>query len=784
MGRSIAMDAAAGEVLMVSTINLNDRSQYPLVNVPQTADVWVKSRWADSWTRRPDLYAVQSVWSMAPAVSTTTLEYRYGRVLVPGARDFQNLSRITSRGYFVLVRWRDANNLPIDWLGYAETPVTRDRTFARDGLPESGKQTIPCFSLWRALEQCYVDNSVYVDPSNETDAKRSGGTGSIFNEGMRGNRSAQKRKLDGEGAAAYVFASPNDDTSTWWSTRDIIEHLATFHLPTPASVAQNSGVPWSVNNLDVLPTWDRPSLDSDLRSVASILSSLITPQNMLGFGIGARITGTDIPNVSSVTINPFSLLADPLTLPLGTLPANTDQFNLQWTTDPLTDVTVDEDSTGVVDQVVVQGPREITVTTLYAWPTTSAPYEKGWTTEDEDEYSDGARLWGSFATASIEQKRSMNERFRTTGKMRDVFSMYRWKKDWDGTIGGHPMFFTNEDGNGDPVVYAPSPLGVEVLDYLPLYAEVNYSGDPSEVDESNGLTLRKPFLSFRKRTDNNELIDDRFYVDRDGRLGVPEELMKSSPLEIGYEIDEKLNVRLIVRDAPQHALAGKEFVGNLGDLDQETLFGNLYHEGWSLTVAVRGDRRPRYFLPSQEAVADLDVVRRKIVTLDDDSLASVHITEGTFVGWANNTPLTTTSDGGLLRDPTPILESLCRMLAKQHGQPRRRANIKTGRRLAMLQLGSMINLVESAGGPVEAVISQVRIDAPMTEGQAKPASPTQSFVASPYQTDIMNLLRTPTGNAQRPQQKRKYGEKRVIKPRSERRPIVPLAQRQARRGIQ
>lgn len=733
----------------MTPIDLNNANQYPIKITSGTAQVWTKPRWSDAFTLRPDLTPVQSVWVVSPDFSTAALEYRYGRVIVPGAREYSTLSKITTRGYWVLIRWQSDNGSPLDWLGYAETPVTRDHYPARDNLPETGKQSIRCYGLMRALQHTIIDTTVYVDPANDTDAKRSGGTGSEFNAGMRGNRSKQKRKLDGEGTAAYVFAHPNDDEATWWSTRDIVEHLATFHLPTPASVAISGGVPWQVSNLAVLPSWDRPSISTDLRAVSSILQELIEPSKMLNYGIGITVTADAVPAVTAVTINPYSLLADPLTLPAGTLPANSSQFALQWSKDPLTQVVIDADSSSVYDQVIVQGPREIAVCTLNAFPINKSTHEKGWESTDEDKYSDGARLWSGFAAASASEKRSANENYRKDGKLKDVYSLYRFKKSWNGKTGDNFLFVPAKNDEGDDVAYIPSPLAIEILDYLPLYAEVNYMGDPAAVDEAAGLTLRKPVFALRKRNPDGSISATRIYMNEQGRLAPPTELIQNRTIKLEYEFEDGLNIRLIVRDAPQHAIAGKEFVGNLGDLDQETAFGNLTHAGWELTVAIRGDRRPRYSIPAPSALANLDVVRRKVVTLDDESLASVYIAKDAIVGFTNNTPNTVTSTGGLLRDPTPILQSLCTMLARQHGQPRQRVTIDTARRLPQLQLGSMLTQVETASGAVDATITEIRIDAPMSEGDQPPKAPRQTFIASPYRADVLSLLRTPVGDASR-----------------------------------
>jgi hypothetical protein len=718
-------------------LNLNDRSTFPTRVAARSVQVWTKPTWAAPFTLRTDLFATQSVWTTAPEVATAALEYRYGLVLLPGADTPVTLTKITARGYWVLIRWTSDDGQPIDWLGYAETPVTRDHTPARDGLPAAGRQTIRCTGLLRALQQCYIDNTVYLDPADDTNAIRSGGTGWTFNASSRGNRSASKVQIGGEGPSAYVFGKPRDTAIHFWTTRDIVEHLLAFHLPTPGGSPVDGGVPWSLTNLAALPNWDRPVIESDLRDVASIIGDLLQPSRLLAYTIGAAVTGSAPPVVSSVIIAPFTTIAEPLVITSGTMPANPTQIHVQAAVDPLTTITADADASAVVDQVIVQGPREIAVGTFAAHGD-SVAWEKAWTEDNETAYADGGKFAADWDDLSQSDKRKRNEAIRTRGDslggLRDVFALWKLKPDWDWQHDEHPIFFRNR--TTDPA-YRPSPLAVEFLgDELPLYANIDYSGPAADVDESGGIDPL-PALWFWDIPGQPTSIYPMF---KGQETSKHEQELPFRGFALKPDFEEGPACRIKVIGAPQHAIAGEDFVGNDADVDQFTVFGDYPPDAWRVVMAARGDRRPRYAIPSAAEVAGLDFVRRRVETFDDVSLQSVHIAKDTVLGFDADGELVK-SDGGMVRDPMPVLRSLCQLLYRQHGQPRYTASITTGRWLSSFSVGAMLASVDTEPHPINAPITSVRIDCPMTDDGKTSGRQTQTISAQTYQGDVLAILR-------------------------------------------
>ena len=125
-------------------------------------------------------------------------------------------------------------------------------------------------------------------------------------------------------------------------------------------------------------------VESDGVSVGSVLDEILSPSRMLGWKVAPVIAAGPPPSVSALQIVPFTRAASAISLPsVGSLPANADVSTFASVGDPLTDVAVDVDSSEAVDQVVVQGPREIGVGTLR--PSEHTP---AWKTSDQLDYDD------------------------------------------------------------------------------------------------------------------------------------------------------------------------------------------------------------------------------------------------------------------------------------------------------------------------------------------------------------------------------------------------------------
>lgn len=698
-----------------------------LTSLPRTADslsarVWTKSRWSDPFTLQPHLLVTQTSSTLAPEISTAALEYRYGHGIVPGTSYLGTYVPITAWGYFVLIEWFTSHERRW-WLGYAGKPVTTQTRAAAGDIAAAGVQRIPCYGLERAFQLARIESTVHADPAGDADHVRHA-TGSTFNDTSVGNRH-DSDDFD-------VFALPRAATVHRWTSRQIARHLLSFHLPTPTGEA--TGLPWTIGDLSPVPDWDAPTLETDGRTLADCLNELLGRERLLGWHLVPTITPGAPPVVTAITFTPVSRSARPILLPgIGTLPANPNVHHLIAATDPLTDAATSEDDSDLVDQVIVQGPREIGVCTL-RW---GNDLEKGWTTPQESKYNDGARLEAGWNDLPQYKKRLANERIRSDAALDDVFSSLKIPADWNGKAEDfYPAFAPALDDEGAETTYAPYVANVQVLDHLPLFVEVEYAGDPSGIDEAAGRRYRPPmFMIERPDSDTLDLVEKL----GDLHAGVsPEVAGLSFSLRADVDNVRGPGIRLHVSSGPPHAIAGPGFVGTTADVDQAVYKGYSY-TGVVATVALLGDRRPYHAIPSDNDLANTDVVTRRIIRIDHPTLQHVHIAPSTIVSLTNGGD--GLSSGGVLRDPTAILRALAILAAESWTKPTRRVDLQTSRVLSPIDVGHVIATVD--GQTTAATVVEVRINAPISDDGQIAHSVTTQITAAGQRIDLMQLLRPP-----------------------------------------
>lgn len=712
---------------MPVSINLNS-SGFPVTN--GNVQVWTKASWSDPFALDTTMLVQECVKTIAPGVSTAVLHRRYGSIKQPGANAFSTVSKLTTRGYYVLIVFDTEDPEEFTWLGYADYPVTIKRYPSLSGDPESGIQEIPCWGFDRVLEYALISTTVSLDSAS--DAQRTN-TGSTFNRAdqngiSKGNRTTDADRPTVNSVDRHVFSTVTGD-SQFWTTRDIFEHLTVFHLPT--NDYGLATIPWDTPLLTPLPDWDRPTLETDGRSVHEVLSELLGPDRMLGWKVEADVDlVSNPPVVDSVDILPFTRAASAITLPsIGSLPANPDTITWVSDADPHTDTQTDLDDSDAVDQVIVRGPREIAVGTFRVGA--SQEIGPGWATSEREAYEDTYSGLAGWAALALHRKREWNQYYREKPQVEDVYSYFPVPLAWDGTMDGDPLF-VEEPG---PTTYIPYFGNVEILDELPLYRGVDYEGGPiGDVDESNGRTFL-PILVFLEKP-----YDPGLYISAQNAATVVGSPPVRTPNALKFDIrvfpdnQDRPGMRLKIFGAPQHAL-WPAFDGNDADPEKTNpnIWGAFNFRDALVTAAMRGDRRPQYAIP---ASVSSDLVRRKVITLEHPGLQHVNIAAGTVVSLDKDGDVIT-SDGGTLRDPLPILQALATLASQSLVEDRKTVSIRTGRMLGQVKPGQLLTTVN--GETVNIVVQETRIFAYVSEDDSPPPL-TLSIRGATNRIDIVSLV--------------------------------------------
>lgn len=725
-------------------VNINLNSLAHAAGTAQVA-VWTKQYWNDPWVRSNNVIVQEAVWRVAPGISTATLEYRFGLVASPGQQAATVRAQLDNTRYYVLIQYTGDDGDSQYWLGYSEAPVVTQRSPNGAGDVPTGIQIVPCYGIDRMLQYAWINHAVIKNPKDDAPADEKilpKQSMPIFNRDQKGNKTTVEIGIDVE---IEVFETRSfDNIPQQWSSRDILKYLGRFCLPT--NDYNQSVFPWAVaNDLSMVPDWENPTIDCNKKTCWDVLNELLPDDKMLGWYVNPVIVnrmnffGELPPIVSRIEITPFSRLPSSVSLPDSrTMPAANRVVTWNSENDPVTDGEVQFDDSDTVDQVIVQGPREIGIGTFMV----NRELERAWSDTFTEMYNKAMSEDPGWAALKPWEKAEWNDAFRKRSFLTNVFRLYAIKNDWDGKCyrvqddSRNPVFqeVPPETESEEPTTYLPYISECELIDDLPIYNGIDYSGDVGTVDESNGRT-RQPILAFiRPPVGPFKLVVVQSFWTVTGNQ--PFRNPNSLPFEVEIKAENEDIPAIAVRStgAPRHAW-DKDFEPNDGDVEKANpkVWGEFNIEQLRVTAAIRGDRRPSWKIP---ATVNKEFAKRRIIQLDHKSLQHIHIAKGTIVA-VDHLGQIKESNGGVLRDPLPVIQSLAMIAAKGLIEPRKSLSIRTGRVVGGVRIGDLIASYNSQS--VNTIISEIRIGTPTAEGDSPPPL-VMTVTAATNVVDIVALI--------------------------------------------
>lgn len=626
--------------------------------------VYSRASWAASWVEVPNLKALECQWNAAPAMNTALLRWDAGAIILPGDTLPTLFGPWIGRGHFIRIDWTCDDGSILRWVGFVDQSEWPTEAF--------GSQTIVCYGLEQALAKTPIYDAAWrdIDRASTDDPKppivRRSGLPLTFNS-PTGMRSFDPVEEDGD---LYAFASPTEENPKKWSTREIVRYLMNYHLPTNSLGV--TAVPWSVDQIDLLPDWDSPTVETRNRTLWDVLNELLSPEQQLGFTVGS--------NGTTVYLRCFTHLASTFTIGSRSIAANPNQHTLWFGPDALTESTL-SDVGGGYDQVLVRGARRQTICTL-----THAGGElvNDWTESLEDQYEVGASADVDYAGFSFNEKRQRNAAVRGRPLLSSVFRKFKVDPDWDGEIGGEAVFVGNE-----------FPRSLRILPRLPIKPNIEWHGAVNQ-DHFDRAGEGRPLLCvWDDPTDNMEWVDNAAIEQLSALLG--------SQLEDDFTVRPRVNertVELIVDGGPQHLIASDEY-DTVDGVFEKT---HLAFTSVELTVAIEEDRYCQGMFPLVAPSAD--IVRRLVVDLGD-GYHRIAIHPSTVTSLTKVAGEKELSSGGTLVDDSPQLQALAQVIAQSVLLTRKTVQWSSLRKISTVAVGDLI--VAAAGQSVVAPVMAVHI---------------------------------------------------------------------------
>lgn len=632
---------------------------------------------------------------------------RYGRILPHGSTEWTTQAKLAIGGYYIKVEY-DCADGTISWVGFIDQ-LADEQGGVTAGVA-TGTQRFVALSMAQILAYEFMTRSKWDDEPNTT--LRWSGSAITFNDRGKPNRTFND---NADGAETYVFCPTVPKNwaadSPWtkakfWSSRDIAKYLMEYAVPVDSSDAVL--VPFRIENIEAIPDWDRPTIETEGKSVLSILEELVNASKLLQFSVG--IDDGDDPN--TVVLKVHSLSATALTLADSeTHPANPNTLSIISTAAQDTSVTTQFSVTSFANQVVVKGGKRETCFTDSIAKSGKALIP-GWNEVEEEAYNDAATGEGGYSGFTTKEKKHVNQIVRSKHKLNDVFKTYVLNPNWDFEVEFEKVFADSSSR------YYPWWDGITVLPTLPLKEGLAYE-DAVVTEDIQQATVeyRPPYVLFKRPTTTQYLQAEKMADGVDPKFSVSVGLAKNNN-----------GITLDVSGHHQHAIAKTDFV--TADVDTEVI-GDFDYVDAKLTISLSDDRFAEYLEPQPSGLpSTVDAIRRKVYYAGEAyrkiamlTTTVVDVDNAGAVEVVNGSNLTLSDSVYTLVDDTSKLESIGKIAAAWYLVPRQIMRLSTARPSAAAFVGQLVtalNYGTAHEATINTVISEIRLHTPQSDRSQPP----------------------------------------------------------------
>jgi hypothetical protein len=422
--------------------------------------VWLADYWEDDWGSNgndlisPWLRVDYVEWGANPKIHSVGLSCRYGI----GCRDGQTeeavaASNLAGKLVKVFVPYQAFNAATglwqtawRHWFG-----IIVEQSDAPDGSYPSGKTVSPsehqpsgvqhwiAYGLEWILQQMLIGHSVVATSEGgvvgQTVVKKALAFNAPTPRCEDGNR-AVTGQMYGTSATSHISLFSSDaldmDTASW-STYDIVNYLlAVFTGQSGWDIGEwGTRIPFRLSNdaWQVLPTWDKPLVETEGKTVLEVLNTVLDRRRLLGY----RLEMDEEQN--AVVLQPFTFTKNRLELDaaLGAfIEPNGDTAILDCSA--ALDVEGFSLQTTIArkyDKVIVRGHPIVCCGTISTHGGILVPH---WTTADQTAYRTAASTDAGYPADDCDREKA-NKTFRARDAMSRVYSWFGLPREWAGECG-------------------------------------------------------------------------------------------------------------------------------------------------------------------------------------------------------------------------------------------------------------------------------------------------------------------------------------------------------------
>lgn len=446
---------------MADPITLSDE----MLRTAQTASVYLRERWAASWTAKPYLYVDSASWVASPNVAVAQLSWIYGHGIRQGDSAFGNVAPLDITDWWVKIVFDQGEADDLLWYGFVhEIAKYMDGDLVVSGeRVGTGHQTFTCRGMESLLERHIVRAAWCADGSNEYRVHR----GLEFNAPNRSDDAGNRSAAQGP-RGVYLFTDAFHSANKW-SSRNIVNYVLEYHTPLDRT---GDEVIRFMAHPDVglyVPDWDAPRLATHGRTTKHLLDAIMDRRRGLSYTVEVD-ADTEV-----VMVRPFTFVDTDISVAGGhILGKNESQKAIDFGRTP--DVVSAELRTSSErrwDQIVAFGREVVVCETLGAQAGSITAH---WDTAAlQTAYNEGAKNEAGYGALSPAEKLRRNTEFRSADKFSRVYSHFGPDDDWD-SVADMSLFYDLSEDLGidhqtDRIFYRPAQRFER---YLPLKTDHVY----------------------------------------------------------------------------------------------------------------------------------------------------------------------------------------------------------------------------------------------------------------------------------------------------------------------
>lgn len=397
----------------------------------ETTTTYIKTNWQSStWTEYSNIYCERIVSKSGPSYSTASFLIEYGSIKNSQAEYVQ--SPLSLNDCFVQVRLNRSDGTQKElFTGIIQvnSNAIAGKILTGQGLVETGNQLLTAYDMTYVLDRVIVSNTFVLNEDSSMVYQISH-VPTMNNEANNGGQIIGNRSLYPDSSGRYRYGIDGEVWSHY-------EYLRTIFYDNTPAISISSSMFELVGQIEELDKI-RTIQEVEGLTVREILNKLVNIKNGFGWTV-LPVGDSPVVSIRVYTVTPKDISVGSTTIRANDVITDVTLVN----SDSNFNIRITDDVKSKWDYIEVLGEKILACFTVQGNSLTPQ-----WTPEQEVQYEEAGKNTAGYYSLSEELQTSMNDRFRSTDQMRNVYQALSFPDNWNWTVDGIPLN-VSVDSNGN-----------------------------------------------------------------------------------------------------------------------------------------------------------------------------------------------------------------------------------------------------------------------------------------------------------------------------------------------